>query len=65
VQASQFVEALRATRQYVQIETHEVLLRAWHIQDQAVRPEQHMVGHTGFISVGRLVCEVSERAQPR
>jgi tRNA (adenine57-N1/adenine58-N1)-methyltransferase catalytic subunit len=65
VQASQFVEALRATRQYVQIETHEVLLRAWHIQDQAVRPEQHMVGHTGFISVGRLVCEVSERARPR
>ena len=57
VQASQFVEATRAARQYVQVETHEVLLRAWHIQEQAVRPEQQMVGHTGFVSVARLICE--------
>lgn len=60
VQASQFVEALRASRRYVQVETHEVLLRGWHIQDQAVRPEQQMVGHTGFVSVGRLICEPAE-----
>jgi tRNA (adenine57-N1/adenine58-N1)-methyltransferase catalytic subunit len=59
-QASQFVETLRASRQYVQVETHEVLLRAWHIQDQAVRPEQQMVGHTGFISVARLICKPHE-----
>ena len=57
VQASQFVEALRAARTYVQVETHEVLLRGWHIHDQAVRPEQQMVGHTGFVSVGRLICD--------
>jgi tRNA (adenine57-N1/adenine58-N1)-methyltransferase catalytic subunit len=57
VQASQFVEALRASQRYVQVETHEVLLRGWHIHDQAVRPEQQMVGHTGFVSVARLICE--------
>jgi tRNA (adenine57-N1/adenine58-N1)-methyltransferase len=59
VQASQFVEAVRETHRYVQIETHEVLLRGWHIQGQAVRPEHEMVGHTGFVSVARLVCEAA------
>jgi tRNA (adenine57-N1/adenine58-N1)-methyltransferase catalytic subunit len=53
VQASQFVDALRRGS-YVQIETNEVLLRGWHIQGQAVRPEHEMVGHTGFVTVGRL-----------
>jgi tRNA (adenine57-N1/adenine58-N1)-methyltransferase len=56
LQASQLVEAVRATRQFVQLETHEVLLRGWHIQAQAVRPDHEMVGHTGFVTVGRLVC---------
>ena len=35
----QLVEAIRASRGFVQIETNEVLLRGWHIQGQAVRPE--------------------------
>jgi tRNA (adenine57-N1/adenine58-N1)-methyltransferase len=56
VQASQFADAVRATRSYVQVETHEVLLRGWHIQGQAVRPEHEMVGHTGFVTVARLVA---------
>jgi tRNA (adenine57-N1/adenine58-N1)-methyltransferase len=61
IQASQFVEAARATQQYVQVETHEVLLRGWHIDGLAVRPEQQMVGHTGFVSVARLICAAPER----
>jgi tRNA (adenine57-N1/adenine58-N1)-methyltransferase len=61
IQASQFVEEARATGQYVQVETHEVLLRAWHIDGVAVRPEQQMVGHTGFVSVARLICDAQER----
>jgi len=60
VQINRFVEDLRAARRYVQIETHEVLLRAWHVQDLAVRPEQQMVGHTGFVSVARLVRDLPE-----
>ena len=56
MQASQFVEALRAAKSYAQIETDEVLLRGWHIQGQAVRPEHEMVGHTGFVTVARLVA---------
>jgi tRNA (adenine57-N1/adenine58-N1)-methyltransferase len=60
VQASQLVEALRASEGYVQVETHEVLLRGWHIRGLAVRPEQHMVGHTGFVTVARRVVGVLE-----
>jgi tRNA (adenine57-N1/adenine58-N1)-methyltransferase len=60
IQASQFVEEARATRQYVQVETHEVLIRGWHIDGVAVRPEQQMVGHTGFVSVARLICATPE-----
>jgi len=55
VQAAQLVEELRQTEQYAQIETQEVLLRGWHVQGSAVRPEQQMVGHTGFLTTGRLV----------
>ena len=64
VQASQFSDAIRDTQRYVQLETHEVLLRGWHIRGLAVRPEQQMVGHTGFVTVARLVaakCEPGPR----
>jgi tRNA (adenine57-N1/adenine58-N1)-methyltransferase catalytic subunit len=57
VQAAQLVEALRAAGRYAQVSTHEVLLRSWHVKGQAVRPDQQMVGHTGFVTVGRLVAE--------
>jgi tRNA (adenine57-N1/adenine58-N1)-methyltransferase len=57
VQAAQLVEALRTAGRYAQVETQEVLLRLWHIKGQAVRPEQQMVGHTGFVTLGRLVAE--------
>ena len=60
IQASQFVEAVRATGQYVQVETHEVLIRGWYIQGLAVRPEHEMVGHTGFVSVARWICAALE-----
>jgi len=56
IQASQFVEATRAARQYVQVETHELMLRGWHVEGLAVRPEHEMIGHTGFVTVARLIC---------
>jgi tRNA (adenine57-N1/adenine58-N1)-methyltransferase len=59
LQASQLVDTLRSEKRYVQVETNEVLLRGWHIQGQAVRPEHEMVGHTGFVTVARLVAEAA------
>lgn len=55
LQASQLVETLRATGRFVQLETVEVLLRGWHIEGLAVRPNHQMVGHTGFLTVARQV----------
>src|SRR6266700_7740247 len=57
LQVSQFADALRAARSFAQIETNEVLLRGWHVHGQAVRPEQQMIGHTGFITVARLIAD--------
>ena len=54
IQASQFVEAVRATRQYVQVETHEVLLRGWHIERAAARAGDGRPHR--FVSVARLIC---------
>ena len=55
IQAAQLVEAIRAAQRFAQVETQEVLVRGWHIQGAAVRPEQQMVGHTGFLTLARLV----------
>ena len=41
-------------RGFAQIETIEVLTRSWHVTERSVRPDHRMVGHTGFITVGRL-----------
>ncbi len=35
--------------------TFETLLRGWHIEGQAVRPDHRMVAHTGFLTVARLL----------
>jgi tRNA (adenine57-N1/adenine58-N1)-methyltransferase len=37
--------------------TFETLLRGWHIDGQAVRPDHRMVAHTGFLTVARLLSE--------
>ncbi len=35
--------------------TLEVLHRTWHIEERSVRPDHRMVGHTGFLTTGRLL----------
>ena len=49
------IDAVRAAKRFVQIETSEVFIRGWHVQAQAVRPEHEVVDHTGFVSAARLV----------
>jgi tRNA (adenine57-N1/adenine58-N1)-methyltransferase len=51
-QVQQFVLAMR-DRGYEHLETFEVLHRSWHVTDRSVRPEQRMIGHTGFVTVAR------------
>ena len=39
---------------FVEVETFEILHRAWHVTERSVRPDHRMVAHTGFITVARL-----------
>ena len=48
-------EALDATGRFLDVETFEVLLRTWNVAGRSVRPDHGMVGHTGFVTVGRFV----------
>ncbi|MFZ5898360.1 MAG: tRNA (adenine-N1)-methyltransferase [Bacillota bacterium] len=54
-QAEKFNTALRASRAFTLTETVEVLVRDWYIWNKAVRPNHRMVGHTGFLTLGRRV----------
>ncbi|HUB68900.1 MAG TPA: tRNA (adenine-N1)-methyltransferase [Acidimicrobiales bacterium] len=41
---------------FAMAETVEILQRSWHIDGQSVRPDHRMVGHTGFLTVARLLA---------
>jgi len=54
-QLSRVAEELRSSRLFTEPEAVESLVRPWHLQGLAVRPEHRMIGHTGFlISARRL-----------
>jgi tRNA (adenine57-N1/adenine58-N1)-methyltransferase len=40
--------------------TIEVMLRGWHVEGQAVRPDHRMVGHTGFLTSARLLASAGD-----
>ncbi len=52
---AQQVRHLLAGGPYDEVSTTEVLYRHWHIEGQAVRPDHRMVGHTAFLTRGRLI----------
>ncbi len=55
-QVEEVARALRASKRYVDIETVEIIVRPWVVEGRSVRPAHRMQGHTGFITVGRLVA---------
>ncbi len=48
-QLSRLTETLRATGQFTNPESTETLVRTWHLDGLAVRPDHRMIGHTGFL----------------
>lgn len=54
LQVAQLREALDEGG-FAMAETIEVLVRSWHVEGQAVRPDHRMVAHTGFLTSARLV----------
>jgi tRNA (adenine57-N1/adenine58-N1)-methyltransferase len=54
-QVQTLVEEMRALGAFAEIEVFEILYRTWNVDGRSVRPSHRMVGHTGFITVGRRV----------
>ena len=48
-------KALSETRRFSEVMTFEMLMREWAVEGRSVRPEHRMIGHTGFITVARLI----------
>ncbi|MCW2622162.1 MAG: tRNA (adenine-N1)-methyltransferase, partial [Frankiales bacterium] len=48
-QLSRTVEALREHGTFTEPQSWESMVRGWHVEGLAVRPEHRMVGHTGFL----------------
>ncbi len=63
-QLSRTVEALRAQGSFDEPAAWESLLRGWHVDGLAVRPEHRMVGHTGFLVTARRLAD-GVKAPPR
>jgi tRNA (adenine57-N1/adenine58-N1)-methyltransferase len=55
-QLSRFTEQLRQSSHFAEPEAFESLVREWHLQGLAVRPEHRMIGHTGFLVTARRLA---------
>jgi tRNA (adenine57-N1/adenine58-N1)-methyltransferase len=55
-QLSLLVETIRADQGFTEPESWETLLRRWHVEGLAVRPEHTMSGHTGFLMTARRLA---------
>jgi tRNA (adenine57-N1/adenine58-N1)-methyltransferase catalytic subunit len=55
-QLSRVVETLRAHGEFTEPHAFETLLRSWHVEGLAVRPDHKMIGHTGFLVTARRMA---------
>ena len=56
-QLSRFVEALRTSQNFAEPESMEAMIRGWHVDGLAVRPDHRMIAHTGFLIMARRMAE--------
>ncbi len=56
-QLSRLAEALRASALYTEPAAWESMVRGWHLEGLAVRPQHRMVGHTGFLLTARRLAD--------
>lgn len=56
-QMSRFVETLREDGRWTEPRATESLLRTWHLEGLAVRPDHRMNGHTAFLVVCRKLAD--------
>ena len=49
-------EAIKSDGRFTEPESSETLVRGWHHEGLAVRPQQRMIGHTGFLIQSRRMA---------
>ncbi len=55
-QLSRVAEALRDSGLFTNPDASETMIRGWHVEGLAVRPEHRMIGHTGFLITARRLA---------
>ena len=55
-QLSATAEALKEEGRFTEPESSETLVRGWHHEGLAVRPQQRMIAHTGFLIISRRMA---------
>ena len=55
-QLSRVVESMREHGSFTEPAAFETLVRGWHVDGLAVRPDHRMVGHTGFLVTARRMA---------
>ena len=55
-QLSRVAEGARSHGAYTEPQAWESLVRGWHLEGLAVRPQHRMVGHTGFLVTARRMA---------
>jgi len=56
-QLSRTVEALREHGCFTEPQSWESMVRNWHVEGLAVRPDHRMIGHTGFLVTARRIAD--------
>jgi tRNA (adenine57-N1/adenine58-N1)-methyltransferase len=56
-QLSRLVETLRDSGHFSEPDAWESIVRGWHLEGLAVRPDHRMVGHTGFLVRSRRLAD--------
>jgi len=55
-QLSRVAEAIRGTGDFTDPDSSETMVRGWHVEGLAVRPDHRMVAHTGFLITARRLA---------
>ena len=69
-QLSRVAEAVRATGCFTEPVSTETMIRGWHVEGLAVRPDHRMVAHTGFLlsarrlAPGTVLPQLKRKAKP-
>ena len=56
ITVSRIVESMREHGAFTEPAAFETLVRGWHVDGLAVRPDHRMVGHTGFLVTTRRMA---------